>query len=247
MKPPAPHTSAFFMTTLLECCRTAELRFTSIPPTWQRRQPHRSFRAMKKFFDWWHARRRQRALEEWERQGRPVPPPHVVKQSILRRYAQQYHLKIFVETGTYRGDMVEAMKPLFHKIYSIELSDTLFAEAKHRFKRHSHIELLHGDSGKELGRIMERLDQPALFWLDGHYSAGDTARAETDTPIYQELDHILRAPALGHVIVIDDARCFGSDPAYPTIQALREYVRSKRPRARIAVEDDSIRITPPEP
>ena len=94
---------------------------------------------MKKFFDWWHARRRQRALEEWERQGRPVPPPHVVKQSILERYAQQYHLKIFVETGTHRGDMVEAMKPLFHKIYSIELGDTLFAEAKHRFKRDSHI------------------------------------------------------------------------------------------------------------
>ena len=91
---------------------------------------------------------------------------------------------------------------------------------------------------------MERLQQPALFWLDGHYSAGDTARGEKDTPLYEELEQILRAPDLGHVIVIDDARCFGSDPAYPTLPALTAYVRSRRPEVEIAVADDSIRITP---
>src|SRR5204863_7391833 len=185
-------------------------------------------------------------LAEWERRGRPVPPPHVVKQRVLRGYAERYHLKIFVETGTDRGDMVEAMKPLFHRIYSIELSDTLFAAARRRFRRDSHIELLHGDSSQELGRIMERVDQPVLFWLDGHYSAGDTARGEKDTPICDELAEIFRAPDLGHVIIIDDARCFGSDPAYPTLPALREYVWSRRPHAGLVVEDDSIRITPPE-
>jgi hypothetical protein len=176
-----------------------------------------------------------------------VPPPHIVKQHVLRRYAEQYHLTVFVETGTYRGDMVAAMKPLFHKIYSIELGDKLFAAAKRRFEQDPHIELLHGDSGKELGGIIERIDRPALFWLDGHYSAGDTARGDRDTPIHDELEQILRAPDLGHVIIIDDARCFGSDPAYPTIQALSEHVLSRRPRAGIAVADDSIRITPPEP
>jgi hypothetical protein len=192
-------------------------------------------------------KRRLDPLEEWERQGRPVPPPHIVKQNVLRRYAEQYHLTVFVETGTYRGDMVAAMKPLFHKIYSIELSDKLFAEAKRRFEQDPHIELIHGDSGQELGGIIGRIDRPALFWLDGHYSAGDTARGDRDTPIHDELEQILRAPDLGHVIIIDDARCFGSDPAYPTIEALSEHVLSRRPRAGIAVADDSIRITPPEP
>jgi hypothetical protein len=167
-----------------------------------------------------------------------------VKQGVLRGYAERYQLTIFVETGTYRGDMVEAMKPLFHKIYSIELSDKLFAEAQRRFKRDTHVELIHGDSGKELGRVMQRIHQPALFWLDGHYSAGDTARGEKDTPLVEELDQIVRAPDLGHVIVIDDARCLGSDPAYPTIQAVTDYVLSQRPQARITVENDSIRITP---
>ena len=203
-------------------------------------------RAMKKLLDWLKGSTQADAVAEWERRGRPVPPPHVVKQRVLRTYAERYRLPIFVETGTYRGDMVEAMKPLFHRIYSIELSDVLFAEAQRRFRLDTHVELIHGDSGKELGRVMERIHQPALFWLDGHYSAGETARGEKDTPIIDELDQILRAPDLGHVIVIDDARCLGTDPAYPTLPALREYVLSKRPHARMVIEVDSVRITPPE-
>jgi len=194
--------------------------------------------------DWVRARRQERALAEWERRGRPVPPPHVVKQGVLRSYARRYDLKIFVETGTYRGDMVEAMKPLFEKIYSIELSERLFDAARKRFQADRHVELIHGDSGKELGRIMERIDRPALFWLDGHYPAGETARGEHETPVREELEHIFRAPDLGHVIVIDDARAFGTDPAYPTLEELARYVRSRRPRAGVLVEDDSIRITP---
>jgi hypothetical protein len=199
---------------------------------------------MKKFLSWFKRDGSLNALEEWERQGRPVPPPHIAKQRVLRQYAERYGLRVFVETGTFRGDMVEAMKPLFDKIYSIELSDALFAEAERRFERDAHIELIHGDSGKELGPVLRRIRQPALFWLDGHYSAGDTARGEKDTPLVEELDQILRAPDLGHVIVIDDARYFGSDPAYPTIQTVTEYVLSRRPRARIIVENDSIQITP---
>lgn len=202
---------------------------------------------MKKLLEWLRARvqRRPNALEEWERQGRPAPPPHVVKQRVLRQYAERYHLRILVETGTYRGDMVAAMKPVFDKIYSIELSDALFEQARRRFARDATVELIHGDSGRELGALLERIAQPALFWLDGHYSAGDTVRGEKDTPLYEELDHILRAPDRGHVIIIDDARCFGSDPAYPTLAALRDYVLARRPHLQVAVADDSIRITPP--
>lgn len=204
--------------------------------------------------NWLAARRRLRErqgqegeLKAWEARGRPIPPPHAVKQEVLRGYAQRYGLKIFVETGTYRGEMVEAMKPLFQKIYSIELSEQLFAAACRRFRWDRHVELIRGDSGRELGRIMTAIDQPTLFWLDGHYSAGVTARGDKDTPIFEELDHILRAPDLGHVIVIDDAGHFGSDPAYPTLEELRKHVVAKRPHLRVAVEGDSIRITPSGP
>ncbi|HUL02547.1 MAG TPA: hypothetical protein VLV16_04845 [Gemmatimonadales bacterium] len=194
---------------------------------------------------WLRARRDRRTLEEWERRGRPVPPPHIVKQRLLRAYAERYGLRTLVETGTYRGDMVEAMRPVFEKIVSIELGQDLFTAARKRFKRVAHVELIQGDSATELRRVVERLDRPSLFWLDGHYSAGETARGQKDTPIYEELDQILGARDLGHVIVIDDARAFGSDPAYPSIDELRAFVLAKRPGARISIQDDSIRIEPP--
>ncbi|HVF66629.1 MAG TPA: glycosyltransferase [Pyrinomonadaceae bacterium] len=186
-------------------------------------------------------RAEENEVAEWERGGRPAPPPHLVKERVLRRYAKRYGLGVLVETGTYLGDMVEAMKPYFDKIYSIELSEELYERAKARFDGDGHVELINGDSGKVLGEVMKGLTRPALFWLDGHYSAGITAKGETDTPVYEELRQILEARPLGHVVIIDDARLFGSDPDYPTVEALKEFVGS-RSEGVIQVEDDSIRI-----
>ena len=181
-------------------------------------------------------------LVAWETEGRPVPPPHIIKQRVLRNYAQEYGLTILVETGTFFGDMVEAMRRDFERIYSIELSDELYKKARLRFKGAINIELVHGDSGIEIERIVKQLDRPALFWLDGHFSGGMTARGGQDTPVLEEVHHILAAEETRHVIVIDDARCFGTDPSYPSIPELREIIASKRPNVDISVEDDSIRI-----
>ena len=75
----------------------------------------------------WAVKRRCTAeLAEWKRKGRPVPPPHIVKQRTLREYSKRYDLRILVETGTYFGDMVEAMRADFDRIYSIELSKDLY-------------------------------------------------------------------------------------------------------------------------
>jgi len=189
-------------------------------------------------------RRRRLELKQWERGGRPVPPPDIVKQKVLLAYASRYHLKILVETGTYLGDMVEAMKKSFDRIYSIELSEELHQKAKERFRFDGHVELIRGDSGKELQALVEKIESPALFWLDGHFSAGVTARGDKDTPIFDELNHILGSPEKRHVIVIDDARCFGTDPAYPTIEELIAFVRQRNNTVDVEVKDDTIRISP---
>lgn len=194
--------------------------------------------------NWAKTRSQERELIEWEKKGRPVPPPHIIKQQTLRSLVKKFGLKILVETGTYYGDMVEAMKRDFDKIYSIELSKELYEKAKKRFKGEGNIELIQGDSGIELRNLIDRIDQPALFWLDGHYSAGGTAKGDKDTPIYEELAHIFDAQDRGHVIIVDDARCFGADPAYPSIEELIDCIKSKKPDATIAVQDDIIRITP---
>ena len=189
-------------------------------------------------------RRRQRlALARWDAGERFVPPPHVVKQRALLNHAQRFGLRTLVETGTYYGDMVNAMLGSFDAIYSIELSDVLFAYCSRRFRDQPHVHLRHGDSGKELASLVSEIQGPALFWLDGHYSAGVTARGDKDSPALDELSTLLARPE-GDVFLIDDARCFGKDPGYPTLAAVTSVVRSQRPAAVIDVVDDAIRITP---
>jgi len=188
--------------------------------------------------------RQAKKLKLWKKQGCPLPSPHIVKQSVLKEYAKKYKIRILVETGTYLGDMIEAMKDSFDSIFSIELDRYLFESAKKRFANAKHVEIIHGDSSVEIAKLIENIQQPALFWLDAHYSAGITTRGDKDTPIYDELSHILSAQNFGHVILIDDARLFGTDPGYPTIDELKKVINSINDRVDIAIQLDIIRITP---
>lgn len=188
-------------------------------------------------------KREQEELIAWQKNQQHGPPPHIVKQQTIKAYAKRFGLHILVETGTYYGDMVEAMKGHFDQIYSIELSRELYETAQERFKRAKNVELICGDSANELENIMRRLDRPALFWLDGHYSAGVTAKGVKNTPIFEELTHIFNAPDQGHVILIDDARLFGTVPDYPSLQELAAFISAKKPHLDMTVEADSIRIT----
>ena len=183
-----------------------------------------------------------RILLRWILAGRPLPPPHLVKERTVRAYARKYRLSIFVETGTYRGEMVEAVKRDFEQVYSIELGADLHRLARERFASDANVTILQGDSGEVLRVLLPRIDRPALFWLDGHFSGADTARSSLITPILSELDHILAHPqAQRHVILIDDARLFNGEDDYPTLESLNAVLaRAGFPACR--VQDDIIRI-----
>ena len=64
--------------------------------------------------------------KKWELSGRIGSPPHRVKQFIIRRYKEKYGARLFMETGTYLGDMVYAQRRVFDSIISIELGEELF-------------------------------------------------------------------------------------------------------------------------
>jgi hypothetical protein len=180
----------------------------------------------------------------WFFSDRNGPPPHSVKQKVLKDLAEMYELSFFVETGTHSGATVNAMRGQFEKIYSIELSDKFYQSAQNWFKNDKSVSIIHGDSGVELEGVVKQLTGPALFWLDGHYSAGATARGEKDTPIIEELGHIYAETKFKHVVVIDDARAFGTDPAYPTIQQINALLKSKGLKFDLSVKYDAIRILP---
>ncbi len=189
-------------------------------------------------------RRRRRKRRRWEAAGRPETQPSSVKHEIIREYARRFGLGSFVETGTYHGGTVEAVKRDFRRIYTIELDPQLAARARQRFARDGHVTVLQGDSARVLSTVLARLTEPALFWLDGHYSGPGTARGSRDTPILEELDAILAHPVRGHVVLIDDARAFGALRDYPTLAELMAFVRAGANGLTCEVRDDVIRVHP---
>jgi hypothetical protein len=189
-------------------------------------------------------RRDLEARRAWEKQGRPSPPPHIIKEELIRDYAKTFNTHILIETGTYLGDMVHAMKKTFSRIISFELDQTLAAQARERFANEHHIEIIQGDSGKLLGEHLATINEPCLFWLDGHYSGGITAKGSLETPIKNELTAILSHPVDGHVILIDDARCFTGENDYPTQNELKSFIHGHKPKWRFTVETDVIRVHP---
>lgn len=194
---------------------------------------------------WLNALRLRREVARWERSGRPVPPPHLIKQRTVKEYAARFGTRVMIETGTYTGAMVHATRGLFQRIVSIEVERSLHEKAVRRFAKSPHIELRLGDSEIELPKVLDCLQEPALFWLDGHFSAGVTSRGRLETPILQELEAVLRHPVAGHVILVDDAREFTGQRDYPTLAELRTLVLERRPGFTFEVEDDIIRIHPP--
>ena len=141
--------------------------------------------------------------------------PPLIKRRILMSYLRSRGLKTFVETGTFTGDtLAEVAADKTVQAISIELADHYYRDAKRRFAGYQNVTLLHGDSGKLLPEVVDKLQTPALFWLDGHYSRGLTAKGALETPIRAELQAIFSSAIAGHVILIDDVRCFDGSHDY---------------------------------
>jgi hypothetical protein len=181
-----------------------------------------------------------RVHAQWALSGRPIPAPPIVKQRILKLYQDRFRLQTLVETGTFTGETVEALRRRTARIVSIELAPEFHAGAVRRFAGASNVRLLQGDSRTLLPELLRDLPGPVLFWLDGHYAGGGTAGAGR-SPLLHEIAALLaRAPA-GDVILIDDARQLTGEGGYPSLDEVRAVIGRNRPHADVTVADDIIR------
>lgn len=180
---------------------------------------------------------------KWRAMRMPSPPPHFIKLRIIKNYAKKFAINVFIETGTYRGDTTMSLGNIFNEIYSIELDKSLFEKARNKFATYPHVHIFQGDSSKVLPSILSRIDKPALFWLDGHYSGGITSKGDLNTPILNELKLILNHKIKNHVILIDDARCFVGKDDYPNLNRLKQYIFKKNKKYKFKVENDIIRLS----
>lgn len=169
-------------------------------------------------------RTRKKAYAAWVENGKAGLMPPFAKEKLLRMYKNRFGLEILIETGTFLGETVYALRHCFDSILSIELSASLAREAQERFSRYAHIKIIQGDSAIKLPEILKMFNRPILFWLDGHYSGSVTARGDEETPILSELNTIFAHPCKNHTVLIDDVRCFDGTNGYPPIEIVKSIV-----------------------
>ena len=184
---------------------------------------------------------------EWWESGCDPPPPNARKRQLLHETLRFHRLHVAIETGTFLGDTTAFLAERCDRVTTIELDPGLAARARERFSHRVGVTVLEGDSGKLLEGVLADVEEPALFWLDGHFSGMhegvQTARGETDTPLRSELETIVAWPhAPASTILIDDARMLGL-PDYPTLDEIREMVRGLGDPS-VAVICDAVVIQP---
>lgn len=114
----------------------------------------------------------------------------------------------YIETGTYLGYGVLGVLGHYDKIHSIELSKKLYDYNVKQFSSEDTVIIHHGDSKVLLTSILQTINEPALIFLDAHYSGGTTAYGEEEVPLLHELE-ILAKRKYDDIIVIDDCRLLG--------------------------------------
>ena len=173
------------------------------------------------------------------------PLPALTKRAILVAALKHAELNAFVETGTFFGDTTHQFAKLGCTVYSVEVEPRLAALARRRFKDSANVHIVEGDSGTQLTNIIKALGaMPALFWLDGHFSAGPTGKGETDTPIMKELETILSLAAPASVVFVDDLWCFGVLPDYPKLEDVHRLLAARGAKD-VATRDDLLQFSVP--
>ena len=119
---------------------------------------------------------------------------------------REFDISTFVETGLGQGTSALWAERNFYTCISIEIDPALVRSFR-VLHPSSAVEIFTGDSGTELAGAVENILLPTLFWLDGH--------TDDYCPVLEELGAINASP-FRHIILIDDARLFGTMATWPT-------------------------------
>lgn len=136
-----------------------------------------------------------------------------------------------------------AIKDIYSNVISIEVAAALHKKACERFAKDGNVHIVLGDCASKLTEILSELHEPAVFWLDGHYSGGVTGKGAIEDPILISLNQIVEHPVRGHVIFAGDARTFDGREGRPDISEVFNSIKKIDNRYVIRVQSDIIVAT----
>ena len=119
---------------------------------------------------------------------------------------------LFIETGTLNGDTIFAVEPYFNKLYTIEFSQQYYNNTKNKYNGDK-INFILGDSSIVFNDLLPTITHSCIFFLDGHWSSGDTGKSAKDCPLLEEITNINNLFKHDAIIIIDDFRLFGLGPS----------------------------------
>jgi hypothetical protein len=135
-----------------------------------------------------------------------------VPEEITLSLARRANVSVFVETGTFKGDTARWAAKHFKRVITIERAERLYRQHGPSLIAFRNVEPMLGDSRKILPSLLPTFG-PAVFWLDAHWSSGETAGRNDECPLTKELATLSKRA--GDIVLIDDARLFLQAPPPP--------------------------------
>ena len=175
----------------------------------------------------------QHQLKHWRKRNYLENAPQFIKEKVLEKYSIEN--ASWVETGTYMGDTTYYLSKKYPHIYSIE-PNVQFYKAALKYFKGLNITLFNNVSENVLPILLPTLKGNLNFWLDGHYSGGETFKGNKECPIKDELNSIeVNFDNFEKIsIFIDDVRLFlSSANDYPSIDYLVDWSRRLNVKWRI--------------
>ena len=174
-----------------------------------------------------------------------------IPQQITIELARLNSSTIFVETGTFHGGTTRWASKHFKVVHTIERAESLYNLHSNELAQIKGVTPHLGDSRDILPQIVRDIDsQTAVYWLDGHWSGGETAGEYDECPL---LDELRCLEPHRSIILIDDARLFLCAPPFPhnpsqwpTISDIIAVLSAAAKSPFVQIVDDVIFVVPNE-
>ena len=176
----------------------------------------------------------------WKRRKFSENSPPYIKREIIKKYTPAN--SVFIESGTYKGEMILNLNKHFSFCYSLEPSKKYYDSSLKILKNIKNKSIINDSSEnaleKTLKKILEQNNKNFVFYLDGHFMEKDSFKGSKETPIEIELSIIEK-----HfnnfdkfTIIVDDFRLFGERKDYPSKDFLINF--SSKIKKKFTVEHD---------